>query len=114
MAYGAGASNTSITSYASQFFSYLHTNFPHPKHVLHNGAIPGSRPAYVGMCHDWHVPRNADLVVVRPHSHTDPLLTILQTSSSRSESTLSAMCTLIFAQDLRPLRHVCNCIHIRI
>ena len=65
MSWGHGASNIGSTDFASNFFRYIRERFPHPDHVLHNGAIPGTQSNYMSMCVNWHVPNGVDLVVVR-------------------------------------------------
>ena len=39
--------------------------YPHPEHVLQNGAVPGTHSGYMSLCVKWHVPEDADLVLVR-------------------------------------------------
>ena len=65
MSWGHGASNIGTTDYGARFFQFIRERFPHPRHVLHNGAIPGTQSRYMSMCVNWHVPKGVDLVVVR-------------------------------------------------
>ena len=51
------------------FFKFIREHFPHPEHVLHNGAIPATQSSYMSMCVNLHVPRNVDLVVVRSYPY---------------------------------------------
>ncbi len=43
--------------------------YPHPEHVLQNGAVPGTHSGYMSLCVKWHVPEDADLVLVRADVH---------------------------------------------
>ena len=42
----------------------LQETYPHAEHVFRNGAVPGTHSGYMSLCVKWHVPENADLVLV--------------------------------------------------
>ena len=49
----------------SGFAALSQDTYPHPEHVLQNGAVPGTHSGYMSLCVKWHVPEDADLVLVR-------------------------------------------------
>ncbi|KAI3436557.1 hypothetical protein D9Q98_005973 [Chlorella vulgaris] len=59
---GAGASDVS-RNYASRFFHFINTTFPHSDHVLVNKGIGGTTSGIFSLCAEAMLPPDTDLVV---------------------------------------------------
>ncbi|PRW61115.1 hypothetical protein C2E21_0584 [Chlorella sorokiniana] len=58
-----GSSRQGETDWSSVLFAWLRAQFP-ANHTTVNGAVPATPSSYMSLCVHWHVPEEADLVIV--------------------------------------------------
>ncbi|KAI3426970.1 hypothetical protein D9Q98_006914 [Chlorella vulgaris] len=64
VAWGHGSSEQGVTDFAARFFEWLTATFPNPDHQFLNRAISATPSTYFSLCLQWHVPPEADFVLL--------------------------------------------------
>ncbi|EFN56843.1 hypothetical protein CHLNCDRAFT_144427 [Chlorella variabilis] len=72
VSWGHGASVRGQTDLPALVFQWMNATFPHPQHKFLNQAISATPSNYFTLCLQWHVPPDADLVLMEFNPNDGP------------------------------------------